>query len=477
MGRTGRTALLRSGRLFAAAVLLVAAGCATIPYLHLSQPDRRHYFELLAVGTQQDAERYAALPDFAARAEFWRQFWKEKDPTPTTERNERYEEHLARVAFADENFPSSSFCWDDRGKIYIKYGDPDDREWNPMGSAPSDYVSSPDPISDTTSSTMISPSRGWERWVYSRLGHEFTFVQQLNGYRLAKSLYGAQTFASSIKTAKVFRLNEADRGELARLPADEYHHEYGQPLDFPFSLSRFGDSLGAEVWVSYSVPLAELDYDSTGTARLNRSIVIFDREMREAARDDRILSPPDAGRKIADAQAIDVCRFRLTPGDYTVAISLEDIRAKKTGIYEYKFPVIDYLKGAKETSDLLLAREIAQDTAGTKFRKGGYRIVPQPSHTFKTGADLFLYYEVYNLKPDSAGQYRTEVRHYIVSQKEKTARGTAPEILTTVRPRLERAAALSLGDLPEGEYHVLVTARDLATGKERTMSSAFRIVK
>ncbi|MCU0607223.1 MAG: GWxTD domain-containing protein [Candidatus Edwardsbacteria bacterium] len=457
-------------------VLLVATGCATIPHDGWTRPEQKRYFELAAVGSPEELTAYEALPDSAAREDFWRTFWKRKDPTPTTERNERYEEHLARVGFADENFPASSGWWDDRGKIYLKFGDPDDREWNPMGSAPSQYMCESDPTSET-GSAMVSPSRGWERWGYSRLGHQFTFVQQLTGYKLAKSLYSAQTFSSSIQASAVSALNELDRSVLQQLPAESYRHEYGQPLDFPFGVARFGDSLGAEVWVHYSVPLAGLDYDSTGTARLTRRIVVFDRQMREAARDDRTLTPPDMGRRIPDAQAIDLVRLRLPPGDYTLAISLEDTRAGKTGIYEYPFLVLDYLQGAKETSDLLLAREIVRDTAASKFRKGGYRIVPQPSHAFRAGASLFLYYEVYNLKPGDDGRCRAEVRYYLVSRRDKTARGTAPAVLTTDRPRLEQAAALALGGLPAGDYHAVVTARDQVSGKERTLIAPFRITE
>ncbi|HTY07531.1 MAG TPA: hypothetical protein VMF29_00055, partial [Candidatus Edwardsbacteria bacterium] len=73
---------------------LLAAGCATLSYQQLPRSERKRYFELAAVGTQQDLDRYLALPDSAAREQFWRTFWKAKDPTPTTERNERYEEHV-----------------------------------------------------------------------------------------------------------------------------------------------------------------------------------------------------------------------------------------------------------------------------------------------------------------------------------------------------------------------------------------------
>ena len=56
-----------------------------------------------------------------------KQFWIERDPTPTTVLNERLLEHWSRVAYARENHvysSNSAFGTDDRGTVYVKYGPP-----------------------------------------------------------------------------------------------------------------------------------------------------------------------------------------------------------------------------------------------------------------------------------------------------------------------------------------------------------------
>ncbi|MDI6739970.1 MAG: GWxTD domain-containing protein, partial [Candidatus Edwardsbacteria bacterium] len=298
-------ALLTARNVCAAAILLTAAGCATLLYQRLPKPEQKRYFELAAVGLSEELKEYAALPDSAAREQYWKSFWKKKDPTPTTERNERYEEHLARIAFADENFPSANYFWDDRGKIYIKYGDPDEREWYPTGDGPSPNAGD----EGLTVNKTVAASRPWERWFYGRYGCTFCFVERDAGYRLVWDLNTAKSAhpGATIYSLKSFEVEKPTLTD--EMPGDAYHHDFGQPLDFPFGLSRFGDSLGAEIWIYYSVPLANLSYnDSTGRAQLCRSIVIFNRAMQEAARNDKILTPPDMGKKIANAQAIDVCR-------------------------------------------------------------------------------------------------------------------------------------------------------------------------
>jgi GWxTD domain-containing protein len=60
------------------------------------------------------------------RLRLWRDFWAKRDPNPDTEVNEALLEHLRRVQYASLNFSVSGPGWkSDRGKIYIKYGEPD----------------------------------------------------------------------------------------------------------------------------------------------------------------------------------------------------------------------------------------------------------------------------------------------------------------------------------------------------------------
>jgi GWxTD domain-containing protein len=60
------------------------------------------------------------------RADAWLRFWKKRDPTPSTAGNEEMERFLGRVNYAVKNFSQFRPGWrTDRGRIYIKYGEPD----------------------------------------------------------------------------------------------------------------------------------------------------------------------------------------------------------------------------------------------------------------------------------------------------------------------------------------------------------------
>ncbi len=72
--------------------------------------------------------QFFRLPDDAARRSWVKQFWASQDPTPTTEVNEKRDEHIIRVRLAKDLFGSKRFPgWDKRGEVFIRYGMPNYR--------------------------------------------------------------------------------------------------------------------------------------------------------------------------------------------------------------------------------------------------------------------------------------------------------------------------------------------------------------
>jgi GWxTD domain-containing protein len=86
--------------------------------------------------TDTERKAFQALITDNDREQFIDQFWKRRDPTPDTERNEYREEHYRRIAYTNERFAPSGGTpgWKtDRGRIYIEYGPPDEIESHPSG--------------------------------------------------------------------------------------------------------------------------------------------------------------------------------------------------------------------------------------------------------------------------------------------------------------------------------------------------------
>ena len=83
--------------------------------------------DLAYVLTESEMEMFKALSP-AEREGFLKEFWTELDPTPGTGMNEALMEHFRRVRHADQHYGGASIrgALTDRGRLYIKYGHPDD---------------------------------------------------------------------------------------------------------------------------------------------------------------------------------------------------------------------------------------------------------------------------------------------------------------------------------------------------------------
>lgn len=84
--------------------------------------------------TKQERKTLLNLPP-SDRENFIEEFWKKRDPDPDTEENEFKEEYFNRIEEANHLFrEGGSPGWlQDRGRIYILLGPPDNREVYPRG--------------------------------------------------------------------------------------------------------------------------------------------------------------------------------------------------------------------------------------------------------------------------------------------------------------------------------------------------------
>src|SRR6266581_373541 len=90
--------------------------------------------DVVYIITDEERQAWKRLATDEEREQFIEQFWLRRDPTPDTVENEFKEEHYRRIAYTNENFASGIPGWKaDRGRIYITYGPPDEKETHPSG--------------------------------------------------------------------------------------------------------------------------------------------------------------------------------------------------------------------------------------------------------------------------------------------------------------------------------------------------------
>jgi GWxTD domain-containing protein len=86
---------------------------------------------LLYVGSSKELSPWQKDLSLEAKRRFLTRFWQQRDPTPGTPRNERREAFYEAIAYANKAFKEGGRAtvpgWrSDRGRIYAKYGKPDD---------------------------------------------------------------------------------------------------------------------------------------------------------------------------------------------------------------------------------------------------------------------------------------------------------------------------------------------------------------
>ena len=126
----------------------------------------------IASGRELGAIRRAATE--AERLDLFREFWRKRDPTPGTERNERMEEHYYRVNYANRHFGRNSPGWlSDRGQVFVLHGPPE----------------------DVQRQVYSYNNRPWEMWYYYSMGRQFVFVDKtgFGDYELVLPMWDDRT--------------------------------------------------------------------------------------------------------------------------------------------------------------------------------------------------------------------------------------------------------------------------------------------
>lgn len=85
------------------------------------------------VSVSDEVDQWENLETLEAKRKFLFEFWKNRDSKPETEINEAKREYFERVAYAERNYDAlGKPGWKtDRGRVYVRYGEPDEIERYP----------------------------------------------------------------------------------------------------------------------------------------------------------------------------------------------------------------------------------------------------------------------------------------------------------------------------------------------------------
>ena len=138
----------------------------------------RYYRDIRYIATGSQWKEYRKLKNRRDQMSFLKAFWKELDPTPATDENERLIQHIFRMRYAENNYAAGRGkrgSDTDKGRIYIKFGEPSDIQYN----------------------LAASNEKPFEVWTYEeQRGVRFIFMDRRGAgvFELVHSTHPAETY-------------------------------------------------------------------------------------------------------------------------------------------------------------------------------------------------------------------------------------------------------------------------------------------
>lgn len=457
-------------------------------------PDERQAFEKLK--TDEEREQFINL------------FWRQRDPDPDTEENEYREQYYERIAYANEHFSSGMPGWKtDRGRIYIKFGKPDEIESHPSGGSyqPASFAG--------YGSTTTYP---FETWFYRFLpgvgsGVEIEFVDPTGSgeYRIARDANEKNALA-----------HLSGSGRTPNDPGPDYHRE-----NSPYSIERqanlqkapeierrIGDIIGgptvddnplnadvrvdffklsdSRVVAAFTVQTAnsELVFKDSGglqTARLNilgRIVNVTDE--RVGAFEDSVTTSATIAELTEAKERISAYSkaIVLAPGRYRADVIVRDVASGATGIRKLGFQVPRYADGKLAISSMVLAAKLESlqgKLAMGQFVIGQTKVIPNIAGVYHRGQPAGVYLELYNAGIDQTTLRPAVDVEYALSKDGKELQKQVEDWhgISDSGERLILARLIDTRGLTPGDYELTIRIHDRVSGQTLAPAAKFTLAR
>lgn len=483
--------------------------------------DARRFFderEIESATARADGDVRGALVDL----------WMLRDPTPTEPGNEVLAESFERLAYVRDRFRSYRGGYHDRGRVWLRLGEPDEIVSTPVG-------------------TYLYPN---ESWLYRNVGGKrvvLHFVRSGAAYRLVPTLRQAIPPHTSAEYRRMTQrggdaispmLRELERLFVDRSSFDAVYvnlffdvqkmdpgaidnwtrHDYepflaaesqavalssfqvregpeGEPADFRVRTVSFEEGTGYETWVVLGYPVIEIEEvpvegpPGTATFAVERSVVLYDAAWEEVARLEGT-----RGMRVPTALAapgnvlVDGTTLLSAAGSHHLGVRLRDVGSDRLAVYRLPVDLPPSDRGTLRISELLLADRIEEATGEGTFVRRGRRFVPSAANQFGGDRPPWLYFEVYGAAPGETHEVEITLRSSsdtatlptrVFRTLEGWLTGRGEENAVTVRYAREatgesfsEALSIDVSALPEGSYRLEVAVED---GAGRTVERGTRL--
>ena len=499
----------------------------------LETPYRKWLNEDVAyIITDEERAAFKRLQTDEEREQFIEQFWLRRDPTPDTVENEFKEEHYRRIAYTNENFASGIPGWKtDRGRIYITYGPPDEKETHPSGGT---YER---PSEEGGGTTSTYPFEQWRYRYIEGVGTdiiiEFVDPTMSGEYRMTMDpsekdalLYvpgaGLTMMEQMGMSSKNDRFNRTDGTHLG-VPfgaETEKMNEFNRLEQFaklqkPPAVKFKDLEAAVNSRISYNIlpmkvradffPLTEASVLTFVTLQFDNkdlqfhakdgvqvaSVNIFGKVSTMTRRivtnfEDtvEVTSPPEYLQQTAQRKSIYNKSVPLAPGTYRLNVVAKDVVGGNLNSYEVAI-VVPRMDGEKLTASNIVLADLIEHVATKSIGMGQFvigtsKVRPRVDDVFKRDEKMGIYFKIYNFGTDGENRIPDGEVSY-----EVTKNGTNEKIFETTEDvsKIPGASAnqvtveklLPLKDLLPGQYTLRVKITDKFRKQVLTPSAQFTV--
>ncbi|MFQ5930325.1 MAG: GWxTD domain-containing protein [Acidobacteriota bacterium] len=492
--------------------------------------------DVVYIITQEEREVFEGLTTPEEKERFIEQFWRRRDPDPSTSVNEFKEEHYRRISYANEHFHSGIPGWKtDRGRIYIQYGPPDEISGKPAGGM---YVRPPYEGGGTTS---VFPFEVWRYKYLEGIGPdvemEFVDPHQSGEFRLARdplekdaALYIPN---SGLTLSEAAGLTDKRDRILARnlanqkLSAGNPYYVY-RAKDQPFERLLLRSQLDKPPRVKYTdlqtivqtrisydkiafqsrlhylrvsgddvlapltilIPNRELGFEKLPSSVYRASVQLYG-EVWDVAKNmvynfEDELSVDFTQDKLAAGQKKNSIFQRyvpLKPGRYVLKMVIKDVSSEKVSTADQLIVVPRFPVDSISASSMILADAIIPENTATEpgmFTLGNVKVIPSVDYEFGPDDHVFVYFQLYQMGVDQQTLRPKMQLNRVLRAGKQVALPfyRNPRLQIISDGRVVVIDAVPVKDLPEGHHTLDYEIEDLVTGNKFTVSSAeFRVHK
>ena len=487
--------------------------------------------------TNEERQAFRRLSNDEEREQFIEQFWLRRNPDPESLANDYREEHYRRIAYANQHFASGIPGWKtDRGRLYIRYGPPDEIEAHPSGGF---YQR---PMEEGGGSTSTYPFEQWRYRYIEGVGQnivlEFVDPTLTGEYRMTMDpaekdalLYVPGAGLSEMEalglSSKLDRFTRTDGTRMPRRmidgsPGAGYATQHGTQFDrlalfaninrppaikfkdleelvstnirfnlLPFQVrSDYVKVTEDTVLAGLTISLMNKDLSFQNNTGVQHAVVnIFGRvttltrRVVQTFEDTLVLDIPDSLlEQSLSRPSVYWKSLPLRPGLYRLSVAVKDVNSGDTGTMELRLEVPQYVEDQLATSSLILADQI--EKVSTKrvglgpFVIGNTKVRPAVGDTFTRDQKLGIYLQVYNMKPDETGNKPAATIEYSLSRGDQSIlefqeQAAALPDASPFQAIVEKL--LPLNALEPGKYKLQIKVTDNVTNRTVTPSAEFTV--